>query len=603
VLVSLCAVALVLLAFAVFLSDSAAKRASPFITVDGVQLSAATWLGDIQGVPAGLTGRPYPDFTTCYVNGMKGQYGMPSNYTPACRDGKGGEFFSALFSAHKSGLADGGKSVGLYTQRKNESLDPNDSVQLTPVCPSGIQQVTSGESGQPMCDPGEQGYYDPNTFQEYYWPFPPSCRYSTVPAGYDREHENDCDVYRIIPSHWQSLPLLSAGSPSIELGEGDQLTLEWSCLPQRKVLEWRCSPSSSGLHFTGNSCGDTEYTVTKNNWTISTGATGGGAGFTAGAVSGAVTISPVEGLHLYTLRCEGIGAPALSIPVDVGGASEHIATPTVGITGNSQNPVSVSPGTSVAIRGTYVPATGDTLLYTSLNDFEQNALPGVAWTPASSPKSYTFTPSRVGSYIFYPAVQTMAHPVWSDYGKSLTVTVSCPANSTERNNGTCQCVNGYSLQAGVCVADGVCDVHETNYPSCTCEVGYERQGGQCQMVACEGAHEVAPSCTCEAGYVRTNGECIQPAVISILANGTDIMRVRPGTAINLIWSTANVAAGSCTVRNSAGVVLSTSENRAAPGLAAGLVTQDTFTLTCQDEAGQTVSDSARVSLLPEFIEN
>jgi len=68
-------------------------------------VTAATWLGDQQGVPPTEVGQAYPDQTICWVNNTPG-YGAV--YGPVCNSNLGAySFYSQVLSAHPSGSSAG----------------------------------------------------------------------------------------------------------------------------------------------------------------------------------------------------------------------------------------------------------------------------------------------------------------------------------------------------------------------------------------------------------------------------------------------------------------------------------------------------------------
>ncbi|MCC7500455.1 hypothetical protein IT396_01475 [Candidatus Nomurabacteria bacterium] len=318
-------------------------------------------------------------------------------------------------------------------------------------------------------------------------------------------------------------------------------------------------------------------------------------------------------------------------------------TPTLNITGNGQqNTVTVTPGTPVTVVGTFVAASGDSLVATALNDNASNPLPGVPNSTATSPKTYVFTPTAVGSYVFYPAARTSAYPSWNNYGKALVVNVIpasvftctgavpsnatlCTADDTGLTSNTartltsscsiprgsapkCQytCQSGYTIQGSTCEPNATCSgAHQLGTPpNCTCEVGYIMQYGSCVAVACPGAHEVNyPACTCGSGYTRDagSGQCVMQPALELQVNGADAARVRAGSGVEIIWNATGVQAGSCTVRTSAGTTISSGVNSGSSEYT--VAGQTIFRLSCLNDAGGVVTDEAVVNIIPTFIES
>ncbi len=320
-------------------------------------------------------------------------------------------------------------------------------------------------------------------------------------------------------------------------------------------------------------------------------------------------------------------------------------TPTLNITGNGQqNIVTVAPGTPVTIVGTFAAASGDFLVATALNDYANNPLPGVPNNTATSPKTYVFTPTTVGSYVFYPVARTSAYPSWNNYAKALVVNVIpasvftctgavpsnatlCTADDTGLTSNTartltsscsiptgsapkCQytCQSGYTRQGSGCVpipATTCSGAHQLGTPpNCTCEVGYIMQSGSCVAAACPGAHEVNyPACTCGSGYTRDagSGQCVMQPALELQVNGADAARVRAGSGVEIIWNATGVQAGSCTVRTSAGTTISSGVNSGSSEYT--VAGQTIFRLSCLNDAGGVVTDEAVVNIIPTFIES
>lgn len=309
-----------------------------------------------------------------------------------------------------------------------------------------------------------------------------------------------------------------------------------------------------------------------------------------------------------------------------------VPIPTMSITGNGQTgEVTAQIGQPVVIRGTYAAGTGDALVFTALNDNNNNPLPGVPNTTAASPKTYTFTPTGAGTFVFYPSVRTAAYPSWNNYGHALYVNVDCPAGQTQQGNagcvpvgdvcqniggtqntppnngysrgGVCGCDEGYELSGSSCVeqAENVCGANQipsSDGESCTCEVGYSMDDGQCVQQACPGPNETNwPSCSCAGGFVRDGGTnmCIREAVLNIQVNDGATARVRKGNTVSLTWSASGVTSGSCSVRSNTAGVLSTG---ISGSLNPVVGSQTTYTLRCLNDAGGVVSKTATVTLIP-----
>lgn len=233
-----------------------------------------------------------------------------------------------------------------------------------------------------------------------------------------------------------------------------------------------------------------------------------------------------------SVRVAPLPLPVVAITGKAGGGPEQTGV------------MEVEPGTVVTIEGTYAPGAGDTLTRTALNDAGSNPLPGVSNATAASPKQYTFNAQNPGTYVFYPAVQTLAHPAWNDYGKSLTVVVldeSAPTCTSAQN--ACGMTNLGGIVAGVCNA-----------------------------------------------LPPPNSSCPPPA-ITFTASPE---RVRPGQASTLSWSATN--ATDCRISGDlteSGVGLSGTRSTGPVNITRSYV------LTCQNgPGGSEQSATVRVTLIP-----
>ncbi|HEY4502173.1 MAG TPA: hypothetical protein VJJ20_03875 [Candidatus Paceibacterota bacterium] len=399
-------------------------------------------------------------------------------------------------------------------------------------------------------------------------------------------------------------------TPTLTVPAGTPLTIEWACQDFQQV------------GFTYTTC--TAYDALNNciNPTQNTGrytqnyySRAVGTGFTAGTNIGSTQVTPSTSTT-YGVYCQSAGAtfasgatfpstPTMSFTVTV------LPGPTLTITGNGTNPTTAIAGQPVVINATYTPPPGDTLTKTAINDFENNlwcgsgnACDSSMWTSPLTPKTYTFTPTTAGTYVFYPAAQTINNPSWDNYGTSLIITV---INACENGNGAAgactSCNAGYTLSGSVCVVNA-CPGGHNNPPACnSCDLGYiENSSGVCVASGCSDPYAVAPLCnTCQSGYTLQGSVCTAtpPAINSFTATPT---RVRPGTTALLSWSVSNPPA-SCTITGNNG--FSTTLNGAqlpADGSQRSRQTNaitysTTFTLSCGS-----ASRSTTVGVLPVFQE-
>jgi hypothetical protein len=185
---------------------------------------------------------------------------------------------------------------------------------------------------------------------------------------------------------------------------------------------------------------------------------------------------------------------------------------------------------------------------------------------SAATSTYSFTPTAIGTYTFYPQVKTKTLDALQNYGnvsKTITVTAPCPANATPSSNG------------------------------CTCKDKYFAYIGNSCVLACpSGLHATAAGNSCVANL---------PSANDITFTAT---RVRAGTPSNLSWSIANL--------QSTGVICDIAPHAGLSSLAlswpAGSVmtvpiTQPTvYTLTCGNGADAPVSKDVTISLIPQYQE-
>jgi len=550
----LCGGVAVLLFAAVFISQ---------VPVDGTPLAsnlsqsqaAATALGDSQGIPSGYTGSTYTADPTCWVNWSYASYGP--NWGPLCPT-IGNSNFGSGTSPDQDTFSSGVFSVDLGSGR-GQSVNTTRTVTATYdqsaaviascskngcfySCPSGYALHTGSKGATPTC--------------------------SKTIAGS------------------MAAPVSNAVGSQVYVYPSQTVTFEWSCLPSRTVYaEYK---SGGGWLSVAQ-----WYSVFVYSYGLASSVTGSGTGFTPSGLYGtqSVTAPSTTGTYNYSLTCNG-GTNAMTIPVIVSPA------PAVTITGNGSNPFTAVPGQAVSIVGTFTAGVGDTLVQTALNDYQNNALPGVAWTPPTN-KSYTFTPATTGSYIFYPAVQTSKFPGWNNYNKSLTVNVVAQCPNGSGPTGSCTaCNSGYVIQgtapSNSCVPQ--CPNGTGPAGSClTCNSGFVPSGGNCVAQCVHGTGADGNCATCDNGFVLTNGYCVVPPPPSIVSQLTATpAHVRTGSSTSLSWTTVSMT--SCTVKNDSGTTLSTAST--SPGLLSGPLThKTTFTLSCTD--GTTIyTSTVTVPLVP-----
>ncbi len=423
----------------------------------------------------------------------------------------------------------------------------------------------------------------------------------------------------------------------------DPVTLDWACQPYITIQyietydsHRKCQPYAPQTRYYSSDA----QVIGPDGAVLSTG------------INGSISVTPtgpVGSTQVYRVACNA--AVALSVPVTI-----LANPPTLGITGNGQNPATATVGDTVVIHGTYAAAPGDTLLQTALNDSNSNALPGVLWQPPTD-KSYTFVPTAPGSYVFYPAVQTQSYPTpWNNYGASLTVTVGCPAHATNKSgscvcdqfftmqggscvltcpanstpgdntcicpanatmqNGQCVCGQFFVMQGGSCVLTCPVNSSPSGPTSCTCGPGYIMAGSSCLLVdAClnipgaqtapipNSSRDAQGNCGCNTDYTMKNYQCVLAAQLSIDVNGETTAKIRAGNTATITWTTANVAAGSCSVVDSTGATISSGkDNTPTPAPTKVINNKTVFTLSCTDLQGDKHTVSATANLVPTVIE-
>ncbi len=627
----LCAGAAVLVAVGVFLSGTPSFSVSN----SGAQ-PAATALGDKQGVPPDYTGKDTPDQKSCYINHSPG-YGCGGfGCATLCPGGPYKGFYSGIFSINPTATPAVGQSK--YMASKYTASYHQRDVYV------GMPVVIYEEYGDPLyyCGTREQkGDGDSGYYYEY-TPFP-------VPAGdayvaadsyvlYTSNFlskkiqgltgDGKCYGFKYFPETVTTGNPISAGG-AIVVAPNIPLTLEWSCLPWRIVYGEQ--KTGQGLFSSG------EW----NSWviyyirTLSTGASGGGQGFSASGLTGTTKINApaTAGVHTYTLTCEGPWSlPPMSISVTVGDAPPP-AAPTVSITGNGKpRAVTVEPGDPVDIEALFTAGT-EALAASAINgcltpnksNEDVNCQTPVNSQGALGKKNYSFTPSAEGKYYFYPVVRT-ASLGWNDYGKKLTVTADCPA-STKFKNGRCEpnlCIGAFD-HATLCTGDAddvpgrtnsqlkdACSAADKCEWTCT-EFGYERDEAtkKCKPVACTDPHAInPPTCTCDTA----NGWSGPPGGVCVAVPDLDISvaqgNVRPNTPAVLSWTVKKLPEEGgieCKVTSSPANVFArtmpdpspTAPTWSGTNVQTGNITgQTVFTLSC-DNAG---SVSVTVNLIPSFIE-
>jgi hypothetical protein len=293
------------------------------------------------------------------------------------------------------------------------------------------------------------------------------------------------------------------------------------------------------------------------------------------------------------------------------------ANPTVSITaGGAAGTANAFVGNPITIRATFAAASGDALTGTAISgpapykyafvpgNYNWVAAPGITLAP-NTPEVFTFTPQAPGDYTFIPDVKTTDHPAWDDYGKFVTVHVTC--------NGVCApptCPANQHVQNGICVANAN-----------SCPPGQILIGGGCvvansdQCANMPGLQSVVPAnCVQQPlpggsfdcvpvndSYVVVGAQCKQRGVISsFLATPA---RLRRGDTAQLDWSVSGMT--SCGVRTSDGlVIVPQTASNGSDGIhhATAVVNQATiYRLNCTDGTSSFTQEKL-VTVVPDYEE-
>jgi hypothetical protein len=411
----------------------------------------------------------------------------------------------------------------------------------------------------------------------------------------------------------------ATSGPPVVVPAGQQLTLEWSC--QRTVRITKPLTCVNLDAFGGCNGGSNPWTYDYPFFNPAVGTNFS----TGGTRQGSLTFTPTSDAT-YSLRCPAApyqntcsdtfcwgwasqtpSSAVLALPVTAN-ASVPIP-PVLTITGNGTNPTQVILGEDVVVQATFTAGgPADPLSRTAINDFQNNLWCGTGCTPDTSmwtasplsPKTYTFSPSAVGDYVFYPSAET-ASLGWNNYGQSLTVTVvaSCP-NGTGPAGACTSCNIGFTPQGGNCVPI-TCANGAINPPTCNnCGAGSELNGaGICvPITTCSDPNAEPPLCsTCKPGFSPQGGSC-QPNPPVIMSFTASPSRVKPGNSTTLSWQVTNPPA-SCTITGSNGFSATLSGGQLPAGSLSTPVNVTTlFTLRC----GSASPISRNVSILPLYEE-
>lgn len=308
----------------------------------------------------------------------------------------------------------------------------------------------------------------------------------------------------------------------------------------------------------------------------------------------------------------------------------------------------------------------ETLLKTAIN-LEGTLWCGTGCTPNDSmssvslpTKSYTFTPTAVGTYTFVPSMQTSGFPSWNNYDASLIVTVrsmdfTLSVTSLASNDTFANTASAVLADAGLLVrkritatfvsgtpeavtfsASGLPPGASANFSSTSCTPTCSTDlsivvptsvvtpgtymimvtaigGGTTRTTtfpivvggaSCTGPHEVPPLCsTCESGYSMQNGSCVPDAPTISLTVAPSF--IRPGGSATATWSASGLLPEStCTISSTPADKVSAGlpADHGATWSGAATIPNVTGTVIVRMVCNGGAQKSASVRLLPDYIE-
>ncbi len=203
---------------AVLLVCAAALSGAPLTLGGGASQAAATALGNAQGVPSGFTGQTYPDYTYCQVK----LDGKNSSTGPFCRSFAQGTpsqdtFNSAVFSIDLGGSGRTAVQTRTWTQAHNQYTG-------AASCPVGTSMTQTcsknGCSYTCMAACGKSGC---------------SSSPAICPSGQSFDSTSGQCYYIVGDTYSNPATSYTGSVPSVSPGQ--TVTLEWSCLPSRRV-DW-----------------------------------------------------------------------------------------------------------------------------------------------------------------------------------------------------------------------------------------------------------------------------------------------------------------------------------------------------------------------------
>jgi len=254
-----------------------------------------------------------------------------------------------------------------------------------------------------------------------------------------------------------------------------------------------------------------------------------------------------------------------------------VSTPTLGIDAlvSGKSVSSVTVGTKITIQATYVNDKSDPITATDITGGAGGASGSVcgtrncqttyAYNKSAATSTYAFTPTTIGTYTFYPQVETKTLNILQDYGnaaKTVTVTAPCPSNAKQSGN-TCVCTTQY----------------------------FTYIGNSCVLSCPSTMHSNGAGSGCVANL---------PSVNDITFSA---MHVRSGSPSTLTWTVANLRSGvTCDITPHPGLA-STALTWPSGSVQTVPITQPTtYTLTCGNGSDAPVSKDATVTLIPAYQE-
>lgn len=224
-------------------------------------------------------------------------------------------------------------------------------------------------------------------------------------------------------------------------------------------------------------------------------------------------------------------------------------TPTPSVPGMnlSSTATTLTIGQSATLTATFAPGAGDTLTNTAINMLSPGtteysvSYTGWVWqTPVKSTLTYTFTPTKTGTYTFKPYATSQSYPAWqgTTQNKWVTVTVSAvptptpTPTPTPAPQGPCATVlNGIvSVRAFGAKGDGVTDDTKALADAMQCVATKLNAGAIAELYLPPGTYRSAstlrlqqPASTAWRGLtIRGEGRAVSTIVSSVTGSTIDL---------------------------------------------------------------------------------